>query len=203
MAERPVHDQQHQPDPPLQSATAPKEDMMACLLALEAALLPCLPARELQAIDRSPHPSHQNFDKVSTMGTPDEWMLLDNLSTLGFIVSMTLEKGESSKALCLVILKLCSDTKIRRWCINMGSVDVERHARDFMEAAKKLQLYFISLQREDQPTKAETLVKEIAVMEEELKIKNEIINKQENLIQGWRKELKDQLYKHHTELERV
>nr|XP_048323716.1 mediator of RNA polymerase II transcription subunit 28 [Ziziphus jujuba var. spinosa] len=141
MAERPVHDQQHQPDPPLQSATAPKEDMMACLLALEAALLPCLPARELQAIDRSPHPSHQ--------------------------------------------------------------IDVERHARDFMEAAKKLQLYFISLQREDQPTKAETLVKEIAVMEEELKIKNEIINKQENLIQGWRKELKDQLYKHHTELERV
>lgn len=38
-------------------------------------------------------------------------------------------------------------------------VDVERHARDFMEAAKKLQLYFISLQREDQPTKAEMLQK--------------------------------------------
>lgn len=41
------------------------------------------------------------------------------------------------------------------------SVDVERHARDFMEAAKKLQLYFISLQREDQPTKAEILGKVI------------------------------------------
>lgn len=39
------------------------------------------------------------------------------------------------------------------------TVDVERHARDFMEAAKKLQLYFIGLQREDQPTKAETLRK--------------------------------------------
>lgn len=38
---------------------------------------------------------------------------------------------------------------------------MERHARDFMEAAKKLQLYFISLQREDQPTKAETLAKVI------------------------------------------
>lgn len=30
-----------------------------------------------------------------------------------------------------------------------------------MEAAKKLQLYFIGLQREDQPTKAETLLKVI------------------------------------------
>ena len=39
------------------------------------------------------------------------------------------------------------------------SVDVERHARDFMEAAKKLQVYFISLQREADPTKAETLQK--------------------------------------------
>jgi len=39
------------------------------------------------------------------------------------------------------------------------SVDVDRHARDFMEAAKKLQLYFISLQREDKPTKAEMLRK--------------------------------------------
>ncbi|KAI3912269.1 hypothetical protein MKW98_026288 [Papaver atlanticum] len=36
------------------------EDMIACVESLEAALLPCLPARELQAIDRSPHPSHQN-----------------------------------------------------------------------------------------------------------------------------------------------
>ncbi|KAF3438050.1 hypothetical protein FNV43_RR20806 [Rhamnella rubrinervis] len=130
-----------QPDTPLQSTPAPREDMMACLMALEAALLPCLPARELQAIDRSPHPSHQ--------------------------------------------------------------IDVERHARDFMEAAKKLQLYFIGLQREDQPTKAETLAKEISMMEEELKVKNELIKKQEQLIQEWRKELKDQLDKHHTELERV
>ncbi|XP_012082794.1 mediator of RNA polymerase II transcription subunit 28 [Jatropha curcas] len=148
MAERQSLDQQQprQIDPPqLQSPSQQqqpaREDMLECVTALETALLPCLPARELQAIDRSPHPSHQ--------------------------------------------------------------IDVERHARDFMEAAKKLQLYFIGLQREDQPTVAETLRKEIAVMEEELKIKDEIIKKQERLIQGWRKELKDQLDKHKTELERV
>ncbi|XP_028124759.1 mediator of RNA polymerase II transcription subunit 28 isoform X1 [Camellia sinensis] len=141
MAERQSLDQQHPLSPQLQSPSPPREDMIACVMALEAALLPCLPARELQAIDRSPHPSHQ--------------------------------------------------------------IDVERHARDFMEAAKRLQLYFIGLQREDQPTRAETLQKEIAMMEEELKIKSELIEKQERLVQGWRKELKDQLDKHNTELERV
>lgn len=114
---------------------------MQCVAALEAALLPCLPARELQAIDRSPHPSHQ--------------------------------------------------------------IDVERHARDFMEAAKKLQLYFIGMQREDQPSKAEMLQKEIATMEEELKAKTQLIRKQEQLIQAWRKELKDQLDRHRSELEKV
>ena len=40
-------------------------------------------------------------------------------------------------------------------------------------------------------------------MEEELKAKSELIKKHEKLIQGWRKELKDQLEKHVTELERV
>ncbi|MFS7941525.1 putative mediator of RNA polymerase II transcription subunit 28 [Helianthus anomalus] len=139
MAERQLGDphdtQMHSP----QSQT--KDDMVGYVMALEAALLPCLPARELQAIDRSPHPSHQ--------------------------------------------------------------IDVERHARDFMEAAKKLQLYFISLQREDQPTKEEILQKDIAMMEEEVKTKTDLIKKQERLIQGWRKELKDQLEKHNVELERV
>ncbi|KAK6239389.1 hypothetical protein QUC31_004858 [Theobroma cacao] len=133
--------QELQLDPQIQSAQSSREDMISWVVALETALLPCLPARELQAIDRSPHPSHQ--------------------------------------------------------------IDVERHARDFMEAAKKLQLYFIGLQREDQPTRAEMLRKEIATMEEELKVKSEIINNQERLIQGWRKDLTDQLDKHNTELERV
>ncbi|XP_010061853.2 mediator of RNA polymerase II transcription subunit 28 [Eucalyptus grandis] len=141
MSERQALDQQHQVDPHLQSPKHPKEDMLACVTALEEALLPCLPARELQAIDRSQHPSHQ--------------------------------------------------------------IDVERHARDFMEAAKKLQVYFISLQREDQPTEAEKLMKEIVMMEEELKIKTELIKKQERLIQGWRKDLKDQLDKINCELEKV
>ncbi|XP_073157471.1 mediator of RNA polymerase II transcription subunit 28 isoform X2 [Henckelia pumila] len=135
MAERQQHEPLSVSDP------APKEDIISYVMALEAALLPCLPARELQAIDRSPHPSHQ--------------------------------------------------------------IDVERHARDFMEAAKKLQLYFISLQRDDPPTREETLRKEIAMMEEELKVKAELIEKQDRLIQGWRSELKEQLDKHNTELERV
>lgn len=41
------------------------------------------------------------------------------------------------------------------------------------------------------------------MMEEELKVKTGLISKQERLIQGWRKELKDQLYKHNNELEKV
>ncbi|GAB2281620.1 hypothetical protein Dimus_016196 [Dionaea muscipula] len=99
-----IMDAQQLPDPPLQSPSqhqtpAMGDDMIACVASLEAALLPCLPARELQAIDRSSHPSHQ--------------------------------------------------------------IDVERHARDFMEAAKKLQLYFIGLQHEDQPSKLEMLQKVI------------------------------------------
>uniref|UniRef100_A0A0E0H9T2 Mediator of RNA polymerase II transcription subunit 28 n=1 Tax=Oryza nivara TaxID=4536 RepID=A0A0E0H9T2_ORYNI len=118
-----------------------RDDMMACVAALEAALLPCLPARELQAVDRSLQSSHQ--------------------------------------------------------------IDVERHARDFMEAAKKLQSYFISLQREDRPSTEEMLRKDIAIMEEELKTKSELIDKHKKLIEGWQKELKDQLGKHVTELERV
>ncbi|KAK9114717.1 hypothetical protein Syun_021514 [Stephania yunnanensis] len=140
MAERLPLEQSHSLDLQMHSPTA-KEDMISYVMALEAALLPCLPARELQAIDRSPHPSHQ--------------------------------------------------------------IDVERHARDFMEAAKKLQLYLIGLQREVAPTKEENLRKEIAMMEEELRTKTELITKHEKLLQGWRKQVKDQLDKHNTELEKV
>ncbi|KAL5202188.1 hypothetical protein ABZP36_013140 [Zizania latifolia] len=123
------------------SAADARDDMMACVAALESALLPCLPARELQAVDRSLQSSHQ--------------------------------------------------------------IDVERHARDFMEAAKKLQSYFIGLQREDRPTTEEMLREDIATMEEELKIKSELIAKHKKLIEEWQKELRDQLGKHVTELERV
>jgi mediator of RNA polymerase II transcription subunit 28 len=40
-------------------------------------------------------------------------------------------------------------------------------------------------------------------MEEELKTKAELIAKHKNLIEGWHKELEEQLGKHITELERV
>lgn len=40
-------------------------------------------------------------------------------------------------------------------------------------------------------------------MEDELNEKNELIKKQEHLIQEWKKELTDQLDKHNTELNRV
>lgn len=54
-------DQQLPSSPPLPPPPPPsKDDMISCVMALEAALLPCLPAKELQAIDRSPHPSHQS-----------------------------------------------------------------------------------------------------------------------------------------------
>ncbi|KAK8570242.1 hypothetical protein V6N13_002935 [Hibiscus sabdariffa] len=148
--------QEIQLDPQIQSPqSSSRDDMISWVVALETALLPCLPARELQAIDRSPHPSHQKYP--------------------------------------------ISDA----FSLFKARFDVERHARDFMEAAKKLQLYFLGLQREDQPTKAEMLRKEIATMEEELEAKSEIIKNQERLIQGWRKDLSDQLDKHNTELERV
>lgn len=57
MAERQSIDQQHQSET---TTPAGSHNMMGTLTALEAALLPCLPAKELQAIDRSPHPSHQS-----------------------------------------------------------------------------------------------------------------------------------------------
>jgi len=44
---------------------------------------------------------------------------------------------------------------------------------------------------------------EIALMEDELNEKNELIKKQEHLIQEWKKELSDQLDKHNIELNRV
>uniref|UniRef100_A0A2P2KNI8 Uncharacterized protein n=1 Tax=Rhizophora mucronata TaxID=61149 RepID=A0A2P2KNI8_RHIMU len=74
MAERQAVEQQRQSvDPPKQMQSPSQqqqqspagEDMIACVMALEAALLPCLPARELQAIDRSPHPSHQSQSPFS------------------------------------------------------------------------------------------------------------------------------------------
>lgn len=40
-------------------------------------------------------------------------------------------------------------------------------------------------------------------MEDELKMKSELIKKHESLIEAWRKELKEQLDRHTAELQRV
>lgn len=116
-------------------------DLLSLVASLDAALLPCLPARELQAADRSTHPSHQ--------------------------------------------------------------VDVERHAADFMEAAKTLQLYFIRVQHQQQPTREEALRKEIAGLEAELKAKDTLLEKQNKLLQHWQGLLEAQKKIHIQELERV
>lgn len=45
-------------------------DLLSLVATLDASLLPCLPARELQAVDRSTHPSHQGecaYRSVATM----------------------------------------------------------------------------------------------------------------------------------------
>ncbi|THU68634.1 hypothetical protein C4D60_Mb08t05940 [Musa balbisiana] len=158
-----------------------REEMMACVVALEAALLPCLPARELQAVDRSVHCSHQSQSPHPFYPSPS------------FLLAESIAKA--SVPTRQVFMGPVSGTG--------EDVDVERHAREFMEAAKKLQLYFVGLQREDEPTKEEMLRKEISMMEEELKTKTELIKKHQRLIDGWRKELKEQLEKHVTELETV
>ncbi|KAG0626583.1 hypothetical protein M758_2G136400 [Ceratodon purpureus] len=122
-------------------AAKPQPDLLALVASLDAALLPCLPARELQAADRSTHSSPQ--------------------------------------------------------------VDVERHAADFMEAAKTLQLYFIRVQHQHKPTKEEALRKEIAGLEAELKEKDALLEKQNKLLQHWQGLLEAQKNIHIQELERV
>lgn len=42
-------------------AAAGLPDLLSLVASLDTTLLPCLPARELQAADRSTHPSHQGF----------------------------------------------------------------------------------------------------------------------------------------------
>lgn len=116
-------------------------DLLSLVATLDASLLPCLPARELQAVDRSTHPSHQ--------------------------------------------------------------VDVERHAADFMEAAKTLQLYFIRAQHRHQPSREEALKKEIAALEAELKVKDALMEKQSKLLRHWQSLLEAQKNTHIEELERV
>ncbi|KAF6161675.1 hypothetical protein GIB67_033168 [Kingdonia uniflora] len=100
MSDRQSLDQQHPLDQQMQSPL-PKEDMMSCVMALEAALLPCLPARELQAIDRSPHPSHQiraSIGSVSALFKKRRWTSCKDQ-----------QRRRLELAVCLVILRPCTD----------------------------------------------------------------------------------------------
>ncbi|KAH7439562.1 hypothetical protein KP509_04G067000 [Ceratopteris richardii] len=116
-------------------------EVMRWVTSLEMSLLPCLPARELQAMDRSAHPSHQ--------------------------------------------------------------ADVERHVKEFMEAAWKLQLFFISLHHKHRPSKEEAITQEIEALESELKEKNELLEKQRKLLIGWRELLITQKATQVNELEKI
>lgn len=82
-------------------------------------------------------------------------------------------------------------------------VDVERHARDFMETAKSLQLFFIKAQHQHKPTREEALRKEIATLEAELKAKDALIEAQEKKLQSWQGLLQAQRNVLVKELEQV
>uniref|UniRef100_A0A804MH48 Uncharacterized protein n=1 Tax=Zea mays TaxID=4577 RepID=A0A804MH48_MAIZE len=127
--------------------------MLPCVAALEAVLLPCLPARSLQSVDRSLQSSHQSTERRPPSFPP---------------------------SLLLYFALRCCGTSQASWCSfgprrRRAPVDVERHARDFMEAAKKLQSYFISLQREDQPT-AEEMLRKGAMNRRNMLISSHIIH---------------------------
>jgi mediator of RNA polymerase II transcription subunit 28 len=82
-------------------------------------------------------------------------------------------------------------------------VDVERHARDFMETAKSLQLFFIKAQHQHKPTREEALRKELATLEAELKAKDALIEAQKKLLQSWQGLLQAQRNVLVKELEQV
>ncbi|KAI5071576.1 hypothetical protein GOP47_0013827 [Adiantum capillus-veneris] len=84
-----------------------------------------------------------------------------------------------------------------------SSADVERHVKEFMEAARKLQLFFISLHHKHQPSKQEALTKEIEALESELKEKNELLERQGKLLERWRELLIAQKAVQVDELEKI
>ncbi|KAL3701050.1 hypothetical protein R1sor_019072 [Riccia sorocarpa] len=90
-------------------------EVFAYVAAMGSALLPCLPARELQAADRSSHPSLH--------------------------------------------------------------VDVERHTRDFMDAANQLQLFFLRVGHQSQPSREQVLRQQIATLEAEIAEKDKLVER--------------------------
>ena len=59
-----------QPAIAMAMATPGTLDLQSLVASLDAALLPCLPARELQAADKSTHPSHQGTIKLLPTSFP-------------------------------------------------------------------------------------------------------------------------------------
>ncbi|KAK0573673.1 hypothetical protein LWI29_011824 [Acer saccharum] len=161
-------DQQMQLVPQQQTLEPPSiQDMIACVDAMEAALIPCMTKVDPGAL-----------------AVPD------------YKAPFMAEQEEPTSTELKDMVNNCLPPPLES--------TIEKHAKEFMEAAKKLQKYFISLQVDHhQPTKAKILRKEIDAMEEELKKKNELIEKNERLIEGWKKELKNRLDERNAELERV
>ncbi|KAL2630858.1 hypothetical protein R1flu_015544 [Riccia fluitans] len=96
-------------------------EVLAYVAARDSALLPCLPARELQAADRASHPSLH--------------------------------------------------------------VDVERHTKDFMEAANKLQLFFLRVGHQSQPSAKQVLRQQVAALETEIAEKDKLLERHVLLVQ--------------------
>lgn len=116
-------------------------EVLGLVASMDAALLPCLPARELQAADRASDPALH--------------------------------------------------------------VDVQGHSQAFMEAAKKVQLFFIRVGRQSQPTRENALRNEIAALEEELKVKDDLMQRQLQLFSKWKEILRSQRAASIDELEEV
>ena len=95
-AHTPTSTQQQTP-----AASVP-DDMMACVAALEAALLPCLPARELQAVDRSLQSSHQSTNLLSRSSLPLPSLTCAAVSRAKIRVSWSVARPPFARTRCLL-----------------------------------------------------------------------------------------------------
>ncbi|CAM6085200.1 unnamed protein product [Calypogeia fissa] len=71
-----------------------------------------------------------------------------------------------------------------RHCHPPAHIDVQSHVREFMEVAKKLQLFFdrVGQQYQGRPGRVNDLIKEIAALEEELRVKDNLMQRQLQLL---------------------
>eukprot|EP00897_Mesotaenium_endlicherianum_P008872 jgi/Mesen1/8012/ME000425S07200 len=68
-------------------------------------------------------------------------------------------------------------------------VDCERHAREFMESVAEMRVLFARARNEHEARRECQLESEIAAMEVELREKDALVEKQQQLIQQWKLEL--------------